>query len=317
MRTLYLTNLLRKKLEKPLLGELIKGNISQVKNKFILFLKETKPKKVILVGDVVSQTLPGGIKIFDGKVQRNKKVKSLLPYELNLWNPPASIFKKTWQVLKKALREKKNVFIEGEEDLLALPLILLAPENSLLVYGQKNVGICVIKIKKNTKKEVKEILKKFRKTKFKKIILGGTFDKLHPGHRYFLSMAKYYAKKAFLGLCSDEFTKKNKKFSSQIEPFEIRKKRLKEFFKKIKFEVEIKKIYDPFGPSISDKKADAILLTEETFKNGLKINQIRQKKGLKPLNLIILPYLLDKKGKKISSTSLRQKFLTSKHTLEI
>ena len=51
--------------------------------------------------------------------------------------------------------------VKGEEDLLALPAILLAPLHSIMLYGQMDMGIVMVEVTEEKKKEVMEILKKF------------------------------------------------------------------------------------------------------------------------------------------------------------
>jgi len=76
---------------------------------------------------------------------------------------------------------------------------------------------------------------------------------------------------------------------------------LENYFKRTGLKSKIIEINDIYGPAIKDKEMEAILLTEETFSNGIKINKIRKKNKLKEIHYIILPYLLDKTGKKMGS----------------
>jgi pantetheine-phosphate adenylyltransferase len=192
-----------------------------------------------------------------------------------------------------------SVFIDGEEDLLVIPSVLLSRKKTAVVYGFASKGICLIEISPEIKKNFRKLLKSFRKGKFKKIALGGTFNKLHSGHRYFLSMAKYYWKSAIVGLCSDRMVKTRKKNFRNVQSFKERKRALENYFKRTGLKSKIVEINDIYGPAIKDKETEAILLTEETFPNGIKINKIRKKNKLKELHYIILPYLLDKTGKKL------------------
>jgi len=160
-KTYILPEELKKELRK-IWGVAIFGEKRKAKEKFEKFLKEKKFKKVITVGDYCSLNLPSNIKIFDGKVRR-KKIKKILPYSLKCKNQRGTIQKEAWSTIKKAIKENKNVFIEGEEDLLAIPAVLLAPKNSLVVYGFPKKGICAIKVDKKMKKKVKNLLKLFSK----------------------------------------------------------------------------------------------------------------------------------------------------------
>jgi uncharacterized protein (UPF0218 family) len=158
-KTYALPERLKKELRK-VWGVGIFGKKKEVKEKFEKFLKKENFKKVITVGDYCSINLPSNVKIFDGRVKR-KKIKKILPYSLKCKNPKGTIQKEVWPIIKKAIKENKNVFVEGEEDLLVIPSILLAPKNSLVVYGFPKKGICAIKVDQKMKNKIKNLLKKF------------------------------------------------------------------------------------------------------------------------------------------------------------
>ncbi len=160
MKTLYLTNELREKLKKPF-GISIFGKKKEVCEKFKQFQRKKKFKKIVTVGDYCSLALLSDVKIFDGKIKR-RKIKKILPFSLKCSNPKGTIQKECWQIIKKALKENKNIFVGGEEDLLAIPVVLLAEKNTAVVYGLPNKGICLVKVSPKTKKKFKELLKKFR-----------------------------------------------------------------------------------------------------------------------------------------------------------
>jgi uncharacterized protein (UPF0218 family) len=143
-------------------GVAIFGKKKEVKEKFEKFLKKENFKKVITVGDYCSVNLSSDVKIFDGRVKR-KKIKKILPCSLKVKNPRGTIQKEVWKIIKKAIKENKNVFVEGEEDLLVIPAVLLAPKNSLVVYGFPRKGICAIKVDQKMKKKIKKLLKLFSK----------------------------------------------------------------------------------------------------------------------------------------------------------
>ena len=48
--------------------------------------------------------------------------------------------------------------INGEEDLLVIPVCLYAPENSVVMYGQPNEGLVIVKIDENIRKKTQLIL---------------------------------------------------------------------------------------------------------------------------------------------------------------
>jgi uncharacterized protein (UPF0218 family) len=160
-KTYILPEELKKELRK-IWGVAIFGKKKEVKEKFEKFLKKEGPKKVITVGDYCSINLPSNVKIFDGRVKR-KKIKKILSYSLKCKNPRGTIQKEVWPIIKRAIKENKNVFVEGEEDLLVIPSILLAPKNSLVVYGFPKKGICAIKVDQKMKRKIKNLLKLFLK----------------------------------------------------------------------------------------------------------------------------------------------------------
>ena len=158
-KTYFLPEKLKPKLRK-VWGIAIFGKKKEIKEKFEKLLGKKKFKKIIAVGDYCSLHLPSDVKIFDGKIKR-RKIKKILPYCLKCENPKGTIQKEVWSKIKKAIKENKNVFVEGEEDLLVIPAVLLAPKNSLVVYGFPKKGICAIEVNKRMKKKIKNLLRLF------------------------------------------------------------------------------------------------------------------------------------------------------------
>ena len=112
-----------------------------------------------------------------------------------------------------------------------------------------------------------------------------------------------------IGLTSQELLK-NKKFSSKLEDYETRKKNLLSFInsiadlKRINI-VEIKNWTD-MDKYAQDPEYDGLIVSQGTYENALKLNENRERKGLNPLILIVIPLVKDKEQNKISSTSIRE-----------
>lgn len=162
MKTYFLPEELRPELRKIWGIPLFNGK-KKVLKKFQQLIKKRKFKKIITVGDYCSLTLPSDIKIFDGKVKR-EKIKIPSQWKKNslaVANPAGTIQKDVWSAIKKALRENKNIFVEGEEDLLVTPMVLLAEKNTAVVYGFPGKGVCLIEVSSRMKKAVKGLLEKF------------------------------------------------------------------------------------------------------------------------------------------------------------
>ena len=161
-KTYFLPENLRPELKKVWGLPFFNGE-KEILRKFQQFIKERGFKKIITVGDYCSLTLPSDIKIFDGKIKR-EKIKIPPQWRKNclkVKNPPSTIQKKVWLKIKKAIRENKNIFVEGEEDLLVIPTVLLSKKNTLVVYGFPGRGICLIEVSVETKKALRELLKEF------------------------------------------------------------------------------------------------------------------------------------------------------------
>ena len=163
---LILPEKLRKKLKKPL-GTLIAGSFEETVKRFKEILAKEKPAKLIAVGDAVSESLMKNgvfpdVFIIDNRVMRKEITPIEFGAERTLYakNPAGTISKEAWEKIKNALNSdlQTKIIIDGEEDLLALPAVLFAPENSFVVYGQPHEGMVVIKVTEEKRKEVESII---------------------------------------------------------------------------------------------------------------------------------------------------------------
>lgn len=164
IKTYFLPKEFRPEIKK-IWGIPIFGRKKEVSEKFKEFCQKRKFKKIITVGDYCSLNLPSDIKIFDGKINR-RKIK--LPFKwyknhnlLYCSNPPGTIQDKVWPKIEKAIKEKRNLFIDGEEDLLVIPTVLLSPQKTVVVYGFFKKGVCLIEVCPRVKKTFKELLENF------------------------------------------------------------------------------------------------------------------------------------------------------------
>jgi uncharacterized protein (UPF0218 family) len=162
-----LKNETRAKLKNPL-GKLLTGSQKTVINDFLRYIKNNNPSKIYAVGDVTTKNLiENGIKadiyIVDNKVMREKVPETHIktPHEIHVQNPPGSITREAWKAIKFAIKkdEVTKIVVEGEEDLLTLPMIVHSPEDAIVVYGQPNEGLVIVHITEKKKIEVKNLLK--------------------------------------------------------------------------------------------------------------------------------------------------------------
>lgn len=141
-------------------GKPIFGGKSEVTGKYQKLLEKKKYKTVITVGDYCSHHLSSDIKIFDKLVQR-KAFAQKYDYSLNIKNPAGTIQKESWDIVARAIKEKANICVDGEEDLLVIPALLLAGPKTLIVYGFPNRGICLLEANLKNKTIFRLALKKY------------------------------------------------------------------------------------------------------------------------------------------------------------
>jgi cytidyltransferase-like protein len=143
--------------------------------------------------------------------------------------------------------------------------------------------------------------------KFRKVAVGGTFDELHKGHRRLLFKAFEVGETVLIGLCTDEFVKKMGK-PHVTAPYDARLNELQAFLKKssLKGKVEITPLNDPYGKTLTDKCIEALVVSEETEKIAVKINQKRTEKNLPQLEIITISMVPAENYKPISTTRIRK-----------
>jgi len=142
--------------------------------------------------------------------------------------------------------------------------------------------------------------------RFKVVGVAGTFDMLHKGHKALLRKAFEVGELVVIGLTTDEFVAEMGK-PHEVAPY---RERLEELLAFIRDEgnlhrVEVVAINDPYGPALWDGGYEAIVVSEETAPRARELNELRARRGLDPLKIIVIPMVLAEDGKPISTTRIR------------
>lgn len=114
--------------------------------------------------DILSRLNPSNSAWIKHKVSKIFGTSSTIS---NVINNSGTINLKSFSVLRSAInkylgtQKKQLILVRGEEDLLTLSSILLAPLSSLVLYGQWNLGVVAVEVTEKKKKEVLILLNKF------------------------------------------------------------------------------------------------------------------------------------------------------------
>ena len=137
--------------------------------------------------------------------------------------------------------------------------------------------------------------------RYRKVAVGGTFDKFHQGHRMLLEKAFQVAEQVLIGVTSDEFGGQK----GEIEPCNVRMANLNALLEGHSNYI-LARLEEHSGPTVEDESIEAIVVSPETEPTAREINKIRQGRGMKPLDIITIGMVLAQDGKPISSTRIRK-----------
>jgi pantetheine-phosphate adenylyltransferase len=163
-KTLVLPKNLRSELQAPW-GEVLKE-----------IPKGLNSTKIIAVGDATAQkfnkqNIGHFLSIVDFLIQRKKIFQDLseLGFNdqsiINVKNSHGTITFKLLSIIKNSFKDKKRkvILIEGEDDLSALAVVLIAPLGFSIFYGQPNKGLVHFIVTEENKEKAYQLIKRFDK----------------------------------------------------------------------------------------------------------------------------------------------------------
>jgi len=161
---LKLSDDLHDQLKNPL-GNLISDNDPNKEN---IIKKISNESIIITVGDRTTENLlqlglKPQVQIVDGLEKRSKRVvptDDKTNTKLFCKNPPGEITTESMKVIQEAFSTEPpvRILVDGEEDLLVIPVCIYAPENAVVMYGQPNEGLVIVTVTPEIRAKVQKIL---------------------------------------------------------------------------------------------------------------------------------------------------------------
>lgn len=161
-RDLVLPEGMREELSRPI-GTLVRGAA------VVPAVQGARP--LVAVGDyttadLVERGVIPQIAVVDYKTKRidepkwHAKLKGVGDWVVVLENPAGTIKRDAWPVISEAFKSRERVRLEvrGEEDLLALVCIALAPDGAVVAYGQPDEGAVIVRVDGAARARVRDIL---------------------------------------------------------------------------------------------------------------------------------------------------------------
>lgn len=276
-------------------------------------LKKRDYGKVIAVGDRVSTDIAesevdADLSIVDGSIQREEVGEEhfndiAADRNFKTENPQGKITEDAWRTVRKAsaLKCSTKIIVEGEEDLLALPALLFAPEDAVVVYGHWREGAVLMEASNQNRGLVLDLIDLESSDH---LIVGGSWDMFHAGHRYILLTALEKGKKVDVGITSAEMLERKLNDKPQ-DSFEERRSNIEAFLRSRNRleDCRMIEINDFYGNAVEE--GETLLVNPENRGNAEKINERRVEKGGERIEVEVLEKLEAVDGQPVSCTRIR------------
>ncbi len=135
--------------------EIILKQISD--DSYLITVGDATTEKMLKLGIVPSLQI---IDALEKRVKREAPEAKENTVNLSCTNPAGEITVQSIDTIKQALNEKPpvRITVNGEEDLLVIPVCIHGPDNAIIMYGQPNQGLVIVRLTEDLRKKTKSIL---------------------------------------------------------------------------------------------------------------------------------------------------------------
>jgi pantetheine-phosphate adenylyltransferase len=144
--------------------------------------------------------------------------------------------------------------------------------------------------------------------RFRTAVLGGTFDRLHRGHRALFAEAFRQADRVRIGLTTDRYLREHPKPGGRaIQPYASRRTALMRHLTRTypRRAFEVVPLNDPFGGSLRPA-VEALVVSPGTIRGARAVNRLRRGRGLDEVRVIVVPLERGSDLRPISSRRIRE-----------
>jgi pantetheine-phosphate adenylyltransferase len=139
-----------------------------------------------------------------------------------------------------------------------------------------------------------------------KVVIGGTFEPLHDGHKKLLKKAFELSEgdEIGIGVTSDKMARASR--SREVLPYNVRVANITQYmYKEYGVNVRIEELHDRYGITLDKEDIDYIVISPETYEVALQINELRKARGKNPITIVKVAHAKAANGATISSTRIR------------
>lgn len=152
-------------------------------------------------------------------------------------------------------------------------------------------------------------LRRPKSTRFTNIGIGGTFDRLHEGHKLFLDISAHFGELVHVGLTTPAYLDGScKNYRQLIQPYQVREENVEEHLRFRQTMVDFSPLDTPGMDQTLAEQSDlaALVVSQETCSGAIAINRARAKSKKSRLTIIICPSVTRSDGTLESSTQIRK-----------